>query len=119
MLEEELGIQGIKQENPHLSNSAARYVWSILWRVVAPNPNRGSVEMAIEANDIVLGRLRRGDKAAHAAYREYVKKYDVTYEAAIKEGQDPVVALAMAFPLGGEIARQHVEMIRLFNGTGS
>lgn len=116
---EELEIQGIIQENPYLSRSSAKYIHSVLAMVVTPNPMRGVTEMTIECNDIVIGRLRRGDKAAHSAYQEYIKKYDPTYKAAIKEGRDPVVALAMAFPLGGEVARQYVEMILLLNGTGS
>lgn len=106
-------VNAMRRANPYLSAPSARYLAALVTSIALANPDKDPESDAIEVNEILLGRLRSGDGRAYTAAREFLEKYRPTYDAALEGGTDPVVALAMAFPLGGKIARQSVEMIEM------
>lgn len=105
----------LRKLNPHLSEKSAKYLAELLWPITRSekDPQKG----AEIANAVILERLKRGDSETISAVRDDLKKYRPVYEAAVKGGKNPAVELAMAYPFGGTIARQHVEMFKLIDGV--
>lgn len=105
----------LRKLNPHLSEKSAKYLAELCWPIARAekDPQRAS-EIA---NAVILDRLKRGDKDAIDAVRDDLKKFRPVYEAAVAGGKDPATALAMSYPFGGILAKQHVEMFKLIDGV--
>lgn len=110
---EKVATENMHQLNPHLSVESARYLATVVVSVMLADIDAHPEVLAIRSNEILLARLYAQDKKAHAVVREDLKKYRPAYEEALSTGSDPVVALAMSFPLGGSVARQYVSMFQL------
>lgn len=104
----------LQKNNPHLSRKSARYLAKLIYPIAVSE--KDPVKGAEVANAILLDRVRRGDSEAVSAVREDLEKFRPAYETAVAEGRDPVLALALTFPLGEVVARQHVEMFKIIDG---
>lgn len=109
-----MAATALRANNKYLSEKSARYMAALAVGLMWLDSD--SEKAAIAVNDILLARARRGDAEAIEAAREDAQKYIPAYVTALAGGTDPVVALAMAHPMGAVIARQNVEMLELLEG---